>query len=607
MLRPAHRRLRRSVQPLPRVSHRFTFIAPRTWDIIVARSVALRTPGFPRDRRSISENPMPFERPSQRQHLAAILLPLWLLACDGSEPTDSCVYNSDCQAHQICADGRCLAECQTTVDCDDGETCQMGVCQEHPTRDGGDSPDASTDAPPADVETDAIAEPDNGFVPDMSSLPDVYDLGARPGGFGELAGLVHFRLYDDALLPIAQPIVYWTYPSDPPADLNPNPSCDCGFPSTAVRGEADGTFVLSEVPAGWVYLVVQKGQFRRIRLVEVTADERLEVPLELTELPVSHDPVNGDTVPRIVIGTGRFDAIEDVFAKLRMGPISPTFSFDYDAYVADPGQWPVELMLYQTPRALDDENRELTAPSFVELLGDLDRMQTYHFIVVPCAEYNTYGTVMTSAGVRDNVRTFVNEGGKLYVTDYAYDVLEQVFPEYIDFSAPETGEGNADGHIGDPAYTGVAAQGTLRYESDNRAMDLNLADWLTDMGASTDGTLLTLDNWVNLNGVGTVSECCDSDGDWVEVTPQAVMTGPNFVERIIGDSGPSHDNWEAAELVNANYPHTVRFPYGCGEVMYSTYHTVESADRTANLRPQELVLLYLILEINQCNPNPVKW
>ena len=28
--------------------------------------------------------------------------------------------------------------------------------------------------------------------------------------------------------------------------------------------------------------------------------------------------------------------------------------------------------------------------------------------------------------------------------------------------------------------------------------------------------------------------------------------------------------------------------------------------RNANLLPQELVLLYLILEINQCNPNPIK-
>jgi len=289
-----------------------------------------------------------------------------------------------------------------------------------------------------------------------------------------------------------------------------------------------------------------------------------------------------------------------------MGPISPTFGFDYDEYMADPSIWPVQLMLYQTPRELDDNDRELEAESFVDLLSDLEQMQDYHFIFAPCAEYNTYGTIMTSSSVRDNVREYVNEGGKLYVTDYAYDVLEQTFPAYIDFSAPETGDGNADGHIGDPDYTGIAAYGTLRYESDNRAMDLNLADWLVAIEASDDGTLLTTGNWINLNGVGTVSECCDDEGDWVDMTPQAVMTGPNFVERFIGEDGPSHDSWAAAEAAGANYPHTVRFPYGCGEVMYSTYHTVESFDRTANLQPQELVLLYLILEINECNPNPVK-
>ena len=78
------------------------------------------------------------------------------------------------------------------------------------------------------------------------------------------------------------------------------------------------------------------------------------------------------------------------------------------------------------------------------------------------------------------------------------------------------------------------------------------------------------------------------------------------MERQFGDDGPSHDTWDEAAAAGANHPHTTRFTYGCGEVMYSTYHTVESFDRTAVLAPQEMVLLYLILEIGECNPDPIK-
>ncbi len=41
----------------------------------------------------------------------------------------------------------------------------------------------------------------------------------------------------------------------------------------------------------------------------------------------------------------------------------------------------------------------------------------------------------------------------------------------------------------------------------------------------------------------------------------------------------SSDHWEEAEAEGANQPHALRFPFGCGEVMYSTYHTTEYFER----------------------------
>jgi len=442
---------------------------------------------------------------------------------------------------------------------------------------------------------------------DEANAPDEQrDFGPRPAGHGAIEGVVHFRLHDNSVLPIASPVVYWTFPESLPEPLNPATTCDCGFPEYAVIGGANGTFRLEGVPAGWINLVVQKGNFRRARLIEVEADSTVNAPMNITELPVRSDPDNGDEIPNIVIGTGRFDTIEDIFGKLRMGPLTPTFGFDYDAYMEDPDAWGIKLMVYQQPRAMEDNDLELIAPSFLELLSDFDEMRRNHVIFAPCAEYDSYGAALTSAAVRNNIVGYVNDGGKLYVTDYAYDVIEQAFTEYIDFAAPDGADGNADGHVGDRDYMGTAARSTLRYESDNRAIDPVLASWLIGLGASDGGTLLTHGNWVNIHRVDTTQQCCNDAGETVDVTAEVVMSGPNFVEPMFGESGPSHDSWEAAAAEGQNHPHTVRFDYGCGEVMYSTYHTVENDARSATMHPQELVLLYLILEIGECNPDPIK-
>lgn len=525
---------------------------------------------------------------------------LALGACDdGAASGEACVYHSDCPAAQICAGGRCLPECREARDCMGGAACVDGACVagDAAPPDGARPGDAAADgAPPADAGADAAAD----AAPGPDAAP-------RPAGRGDITGQIHFRLFDDTLLPVARPIVYWTFPADRPAPLTRGATCDCGYPPTAITGEVDGSFSLRNIPAGPIWLVVQKGSFRRIRQVEVQAGVQRALPLEVTELPVRHDPDGGDEIPRLVVGTGRFDAIEDIFAKLRLGPITPTFGFDYHAWMADPGAYGVELMLYQQPRELDrgDGQPPLAAPSFLELLSTPEVLNTYDFVFAPCASWHDYATLLTSAAVRAGLSRYINLGGKLYVTDFAYDLIEQTFPAYIDFAAPDGRDGNADGHVGDPAYMSTAAYSTLMYSSENRALDPDLAAWLIELGASPDGDVLTTGNWVNLNGVGTVDQCC-VEGRPVPVTPEVVMSGPNGHDPFIGDFGPTHPSWEAAEAAGANRPHTLRFDYGCGGVMYSTYHTVDHQVRQAGLAAQELVLLYLILEVNECNLHPIK-
>ena len=49
----------------------------------------------------------------------------------------------------------------------------------------------------------------------------------------------------------------------------------------------------------------------------------------------------------------------------------------------------------------------------------------------------------------------------------------------------------------------------------------------------------------------------------------------------------------------AGSPMTVTYNFGCGKVFYSVYQVVESSSST-EIRPQEYVLLYVILEVGVC-------
>ncbi len=535
----------------------------------------------------------------------ALSLALGAMSCDDtpSGAQVECAYNSECPEDQICARGRCAPECLADRDCPSG-ACVEGACAGSRAEDAGE-PDSGSPEP------DDIGSGDSGSPePDDAarSEPDAQepDVPLRPEGEGEVSGTVHFRLWNGRILPVAHPIVYWTLPESPPLPLNPQASCDCAIPERAVIGNVDGTFVLRGVPAGPILLVVQKGHFRRSRVVNIEADVRLRAPAEVTELPAASAPERGDEIPKIAIGTGRFDAIEDVFAKLRMGPITPTFGFDHEAWMADPSRWGVELLLYQQPRDLDDRDRELIAEPFLALLQDPARLRERHFVFAPCADGRDYSDALTDPRLRGNLEGYVNAGGKLYVTDFAYDLLEQTWPGYVDFLAPEGRDGNADGHVGERRFMQTASSGTLMYSSENRALDSDLAAWLAVLGVTSSGLVETEGNWVNLGGVGSGVQCCDEDRMPVEVTPEVVMSGPNGVDDFFNGFGPSHERWSEAEAEGANRPHTLRFPYGCGQVMYSTYHTVDFRERIPDLAPQELVLLYLILEINECNLHPIK-
>ena len=78
----------------------------------------------------------------------------------------------------------------------------------------------------------------------------------------------------------------------------------------------DGSFTITNVRGGTYLLVVQKGEFRKVRYVDVVDDTTTTIDEEVTTFPSAHYPDAGDTTPSIAVALGSFDDMEDILAKI---------------------------------------------------------------------------------------------------------------------------------------------------------------------------------------------------------------------------------------------------------------------------------------------------
>jgi hypothetical protein len=162
--------------------------------------------------------------------------------------------------------------------------------------------------------------------------------------------------------------------------------------------------------------------------------------------------------------------------------------------------------------------------------------------------------------VIDNLRNYVIAGGRLYVTDWSYDILRQVFPEPINWM-------NDNGSFG-------AAQ-TGSYDCDASVEDPDMLAWLTAQGI---GDFELEDNWTKVDDVQAYT-APDEVGVMKEFVPTVWVKGD-----LPGGAG-----W---------HPSTMSYQYGCGRCMFSTYHT--EAWGTSGLLTQEKALLYVLMEVMVC-------
>jgi hypothetical protein len=242
------------------------------------------------------------------------------------------------------------------------------------------------------------------------------------------------------------------------------------------------------------------------------------------------------------------------------------------------------------------------SPSVESLVTNLDEMRKYHIIFFPCS-ISVDDNLLKQEAVLKNLRQYVSEGGKVYVTDWSGETTDRAFPPQIKLGGTDFLGGSNDTvgtydpkTFADHITTWGTSDGDLYNSTDGQANDPDLSAWLGQQMAPdltgnvsmiTPNHMDVLDNYNYIDGLTSVQIGTDAQGLPLIDEPKAWLIG----------SDPDLND-------NKKRPLSVTYqPTGCGRVLFSTYQTsgASASDKHAGLTPQERVLLYLIMEIQICN------
>ncbi|MEE9382079.1 MAG: hypothetical protein V3V08_01530 [Nannocystaceae bacterium] len=313
--------------------------------------------------------------------------------------------------------------------------------------------------------------------------------------------------------------------------------------------EPDGSFELPAASGLARNFVVQKGQFLRVTSVDIPPGD-LIVEEASSTLPGEWNPDAGEWIPKMAVVFTQIDLIENLLAKVGLGEVDAQGTLV-------PGSESFDHLTGEQARAL---------------LDDLDAMLKYHIIFIPCGGENWAGPKPLSAARIENIQKYVAAGGKWYVTDWANEYVYEPFPAHQTF---------VDGDFGKDLEA---------YESPGTVLDPDMLTWLEalpeDLKDPGDGlpTLFDLPSVRLVDNWSAISE-----------TPDIIVQDDDGNDVNIG-----HYTWVEAAAGGPPTPNhmTVTANYSCGKMLFSTYHTAEGGH--TGIAPQELILVYLILEIGVC-------
>jgi len=338
----------------------------------------------------------------------------------------------------------------------------------------------------------------------------------------------------------------------------------CGTAPVPVIAQActrsDGSFTLeATLPAAGFPLIAHKGVFTTQAQLTVGSDSTVVME------PVKIDVGN----VKMAVVSGQFDHLEWVltdigFAENEAGKLLKHGTQKFDLYKGD------FIGFIDAPKYIDPypAAKQLFVPRSDGSLPIND----YDIVFINCGVDET-DYMPPSTEVASALRNYVNQGGRLYVTDESYDYVEQSFPEYIDFYGSDAAnEDDAEGV--DAAEHGNALDQTNATFAAT-PMASNLKAYLAGMDCgdipciNPDGTVHIegfLREWAVMNGAHPAHS---TDVDFL-------MEGPVSVDRV-----------------PVTKPLAASFRFGQGMVLYSSYHTHDSF----KTGPQDWILQYLVFEL----------
>jgi hypothetical protein len=374
---------------------------------------------------------------------------------------------------------------------------------------------------------------------DHGPIPDLYNNPCAPNPPPTVSGKVYAP---NGVDPVAGASVHVPLALAPLPKTVQCESCAVkGRFSSHIYTNADGSFTLP-VPNGTFKLGLQKGHFRRI--IEVTMPQcgHVDLTKEQTTLPGKSKQWDElDAVPSIAVITGTWDHMEKVLDKLGLQ--------ERAVYVGD---------IYGT------------GPETMQaLLQNGTLMRTYHVILINCG--TKFEDLVKQPGpARNNLREYVRQGGRLFVTDFSYDYVERTFPEFITF------EGNGSTELN------AAEIGSQMDKVNGTILDKSLKDWLK----LPEINALLPSGQVELTGFMT---------GWAVMKEVTAKSGQVWVTAPVTWAGGA-----GVRPLTATYDFRDTDGAGCGRVLFTSYHT-EGDPLAPTLLPQERILEYLILEIGACS------
>lgn len=461
----------------------------------------------------------------------------------------SCTGDTDCGDALYCQSGMCVAQCTSASPCPAGYLCDHGRCL-------------------------GIKDPSG-----CSNLScRQVDCTGTPGGPTTVTGKVYAP---NGTLPLYNAIVY--VPNAPLQSIPEGVTCDVcgalqsGSPITATLTGTDGSFTLTDVPAGTdLPLVIQLGKWRRevtLPKVEACQTQAITDPM-VTRLPRTKAEGN---LPQMAIATGNADPFECLLRKIGIA----------DSEITLPSQ-NGRVHFYH----LNGRNMNPAAPQANDatngLYVSLAKLKTYDVVMLPCEGTPTLSN--KSDPQLKNIVDYAAAGGRVFTTHYSYVWLQKTTDN----------EPN-------PPFPGIAT------------WEVNRPDPTTPFFGTIDTSFpkgMAFAEWLrNVNAlVATGANAGKLDIKQPQHSLKSVIDPPSK-RWIYSDTG---NQPKITQHFTFNTPLTNQpiddggMPYQCGRVVFSDFHVSAGATqpgsfpmscKNEDLTPEEKALAFMLFDLSSCVQN----